>query len=52
VTYDQNILVFDNGQKSFLHKPAGANRGYASPRKYNVDLIHKIATEVWNFPMN
>ena len=25
---------------------------YASPRKYSLDLVNKVATEVWNFPMN
>ena len=23
-----------------------------SPRKYSLDLVAKVATEVWNFPMN
>ena len=32
--------------------PAGVQRGFASPRKYSLDLESKIATEVWNFPMN
>jgi arylsulfate sulfotransferase len=50
ITFDQNLLVFDNGQKSFLHKPTGDNRDYASPRKYSLDLVGKTATEVWNYP--
>ena len=51
ITYDQNILVHDNGLQSLGHTPAGANRTYASPRKYKLDLNAKIATEVWNFEM-
>jgi arylsulfate sulfotransferase len=51
ITYDQNLLIFDNGQSSVFQVPRGDQRGYASPRKYEVDLNAKIATEVWNFEM-
>ena len=51
ITYDQNLLVLDNGQSSIFQKPVGEQRGYASPRKYAVDLNAKTATEVWNFEM-
>src|SRR5262249_28775284 len=49
VTYDQNILIFDNGQNSWFHVPKGEERGYSSPRKYKLDLNTKTATEVWDF---
>ncbi|MFZ0917862.1 MAG: DVUA0089 family protein [Candidatus Udaeobacter sp.] len=52
ITYDQNVLVHDNGFHSLGHMPAGANRPYASPRKYKLDLNANTATEVWNFEMN
>ena len=52
ITFDQGIMVFDNGQKSQFQDPPGAQRDYASPRKYSLDLVGKVATEVWNFPMN
>ena len=52
VTYDQALLLFDNGQNSQFHNPPGAQREFASPRKYNLDLVNKVATEVWNFPMD
>jgi hypothetical protein len=52
ITYDQGIMVFDNGQNSTFQSPPGARRFYASPRKYIVDLATKIATEVWNYPIN
>jgi hypothetical protein len=51
VTFDQNILVMDNGQNSTFQVPPGEQRGYASPRKYKLDLNAKIATEVWNFEL-
>jgi hypothetical protein len=52
LTYDQNLMVFDNGDKSFFQQPPGAARPYASPRKYHLDLSAKTATEVWNYEMN
>ena len=51
VTYDQNILVFDNGQYSGFQVPRGEERDYSSPRKYKLDLNAKTATEVWNFEL-
>ncbi len=51
ITYDQNLLMLDNGQNSTFQVPPGDQRGYASPRKYKLDLNAKIATEVWNFEM-
>ncbi len=51
ITYDQNLLVFDDGFQSTTHVPPGNNRTYASPRKYQLDLTNKLATEVWNFEM-
>ena len=51
VTFDQNILVLDNGQNSTFQVPPGQQRNYSSPRKYKLDLNAKIATEVWNLEM-
>ena len=50
ITFDQDLLVFDNGQKSNVQRPLGDQRAFASPRKYHLDLVAKVATEVWNFP--
>ena len=50
ITYDQNLLVFDNGFESVFQKPRGEHRNYASPRKYTLDLGRNVATEVWNYP--
>ena len=52
ITFDQGLMVFDNGQNSQFQNPPGDVRVYASPRKYSLDLVAKVATEVWNFPMN
>ena len=52
ITYDQNLLVFDNGFESVFQNPRGEHRNYASPRKYTLDLVGHVATEVWNYPAN
>jgi hypothetical protein len=52
ITFDQGVLVFDNGNESIFQNPPGAHRDFASPRKYSLDLAGSVATEVWNFPMN
>jgi hypothetical protein len=51
VTFDQNILVFDNGQNSSFQEPAGVERAYSAPRRYQLDLNAKTATEIWNFDL-
>ena len=52
ISYDQNLLLFDNGFASFFQMPPGEDRGYASPRKYRLDLEAQTATEVWNYEMD
>ena len=52
VTYDQDVLVFDNGANSLFLTPPGASRSYSSPRKYHLDLTARTATEVWNYPID
>lgn len=52
ITYDQDVLVLDNGLNSLFHQPPGAIRTYISPRKYHIDLNTMTATEVWNYPMD
>ena len=51
ITYDQDVMVFDNGLNSLFQQPPGAVRTYTSPRKYQIDLATRTATEVWNYPM-
>ena len=50
ITKDDDLLLFDNGQGSQNHIPQGYTRSYSAPRKYHLDLVNKIATEVWNYP--
>jgi hypothetical protein len=49
-TRDDDLLLFDNGTQSLYHTPAGASRDYSAPRKYDINLRSKTATEVWNYP--
>src|SRR4051812_22814883 len=39
ISYDQNLLIFDNGQNSVFNQPRGDQPGYASPRKHSLDLV-------------
>jgi Arylsulfotransferase (ASST) len=50
LTYDDNLLLMDNGRNSQFQTPMGTNRDYSSPRKYQLDLDTLTATEVWNYP--
>ena len=52
ITYDEHLLLFDNGFNSLFQQPPGLNRGYASPRKYRLDLESNLVTEVWNYEMD
>lgn len=52
LTFDNDLMVFDNGQNSLFQVPSGVNREYASPRKYSLDFTNNLATEVWNYPMD
>jgi hypothetical protein len=52
ITFDQGVMVFDNGLESVFQYPRGEHRNYASPRKYTLDLVGHVATEVWNYPAN
>ncbi len=51
ITFDQGVMVFDNGFNSGFQHPPGQLRTYSSPRKYKLDLNARVATEVWNFEM-
>ena len=49
-TDDDKLLLFDDGQGSSFQVPAGLNRSYSAPRKYDINLATNVATEVWNYP--
>jgi arylsulfate sulfotransferase len=48
-TADDHLLLFDDGQNSASHTPAGTERDYSAPRKYQLDLAGASANEVWNY---
>ena len=56
ITFDQDLLLYDDGFFSSFQQPPGENRTYSSPRKYQLNLTDTgtggnpgTATEVWNF---
>jgi hypothetical protein len=49
ITYDNNLLLFDNGLNSLFQMPPGMLGSFSSPRKYRLDLAARTATEVWNY---
>jgi len=51
-THDDNLLLFDDGKSSMNQVPKGADRSYSAPRKYQIDLRNRTATEVWNYEAN
>jgi hypothetical protein len=51
VSYNQDVMVFDNGDPSLFQEPPGVSRDYAAPRRYQLDLQNNVATEVWNYEM-
>jgi hypothetical protein len=52
ITYDEGLLLHDNGFASSFQHPVGQTRPFSSPRKYQLDLNRKLATEVWNYEQN
>ena len=52
ITYDQGLLMLDNGESSRFQIPQGDRRLYSAPRKYEIDTVARTATEVWNYPMD
>ncbi|MGI8955428.1 MAG: aryl-sulfate sulfotransferase [Chthoniobacterales bacterium] len=51
-TYDDNLLLMDNGRNSQFQDPMGINRTYSAPRKYDLNLTDGVATEVWNYTLD
>jgi arylsulfate sulfotransferase len=49
ITYNDNLLLFDDGLRSFNQNPPGNNRRYAAPRKYSLDLMNHAATEIYRY---
>ena len=51
ISHDQKLLLFDNGYRSAFQIPQGFTRFYSAPRKYEIDQVARVATEVWNYEM-
>jgi hypothetical protein len=49
ITYNDKLLLFDDGLRSFIQNPPGNNRHYAAPRKYSLDLPNHAATEIYRY---
>ena len=49
ITYNDKLLLFDDGLRSFNQDPPGNNRHYAAPRKYSLDLTNHAATEIYRY---
>jgi hypothetical protein len=59
ITFDQDLLLYDDGFFSQFQQPPGVNRTYASPRKYQLNLNDVssggdpgTATVIWNYEQN
>ena len=49
ITADNHLLLFDNGQQSLGHTPAGMQRNTSAARKYALDLEAGVATQTWSY---
>ena len=49
VTWDRQLMLFDDGAASFAHSPAGETRSYSAPRKYKINERKMTAEETWNY---
>ena len=43
------LSCFDNGEASYSHTPAGADRNFSMAQKFYIDTIGKTATEIFNY---
>src|SRR5204863_9760066 len=43
------LLLFDDGTGSVFQQPPGETRNYSAPRKYQLDLGARTATEIWHY---
>lgn len=49
ITADGRLLLFDNGNPSGMHFPAGERRSYSAAREYAIDPAHMTVRQVWHF---
>jgi hypothetical protein len=49
ITYNDKLLLFDNGFPSFIQTPPGSMRKFAAPRKYSLNLANRTATQIFSY---
>jgi arylsulfate sulfotransferase len=49
ITYNDKLLLFDNGFPSFNQNPRGNERKFAAPRKYSLNLDIRIARQIFSY---
>jgi arylsulfate sulfotransferase len=49
ITYNDNLLLFDNGLPSFSQTPIGSARKFAAPRKYSLNLNNRTASQIFSY---
>ena len=49
ITYNNKLLLFDNGLPSFAQTPPGISRKFATPRKYSLNLNSSTAPQIFSY---
>ena len=49
ITYNDKLLLFDNGFPSLSHTPPGSTRKFAAPRKYSLNLNNRTALQIFSY---
>ncbi len=49
ITYDDRLLLFDDGFHSLSQTPPGISRTYAAPRKYAFNFSYNAAREIYSY---
>ena len=49
ITYNDKLLLFDNGFPSFNQNPPGSMRKFAAPRKYSLNLNNRTAIQIFSY---
>jgi arylsulfate sulfotransferase len=49
ITPTGQLLLFDDGQGSFNHGPAGVTRYYSFPQMFQINLANRSATQTWAY---
>ena len=49
ITYNDKLLLFDNGFPSINQNPPGIMRKFAAPRKYSLNLNNRTAIQIFSY---